>query len=157
MAVRFCGGCLSVLLLVAMPSYAGEAATKKSSAGTAPASELVDVSDVAAVAASDLEAIESQARRRPLDGPANPDPRLNTLRFRDHLSPSTWLRNIKSLPLVTFWQSNRMSIFLGLNSKGLPGLHLQQTEPEEYEAVTAIRLDDPLPDLPVRSLALASR
>jgi hypothetical protein len=80
--------------------------------------------------------------------------RAAPLRFFDRDSLRAQIKSIRRLPLVRLFDNRQMSIYLGIDRKGVAGLHLQQRRPDE-----AVPMDeDAAPvDIPLRSVPLDAR
>lgn len=52
--------------------------------------------------------------------------RLPNLPFRDRQPLINRLKSIQALPFVTLWDSGEAAVYIGVNHRGQPGLHLQQ-------------------------------
>jgi hypothetical protein len=72
---------------------------------------------------------------RRLDGrslPARPrlppttDGNLPDFEFRDTDAPAARLAQVRSGPMLTLWQGRRIQVYLGIDKKGLAGLHFRQ-------------------------------
>lgn len=80
--------------------------------------------------------------------------RTTPLRFFDRDSLRAQIKSIRRLPLVRLFDNRQMSIYLGIDRKGVAGLHLQQRRPDE-----AVPMDeDAAPvDIPLRSVPIDAR
>jgi hypothetical protein len=78
-------------------------------------------------------------------------PRFWLGRFVDHLDLGNRLSQIKSLKLVPIWDGRRLSVFFGVNHRGMPGLHFQQQDPG-YAARVA--MEPPSVTMPLRAVPL---
>ncbi len=83
---------------------------------------LMLASEPAIVAANSLSA---------LDG--THDARLQTLPYADDGAPKHWIGGLRHLSLVTLWQNRRATLFVGVDRRGVAGLHLQRREQGEAE------------------------
>lgn len=76
-------------------------------------------------------------------------------RFVDHFDMGRRLRSIHSLKLVSLWDSRHVSVFVGVNRRGMPGLHIQQQDPAY---VARLEVSKTMPDVlpPLRAVPLSS-
>lgn len=77
--------------------------------------------------------------------------RHRPLRFFDRDSLRAQVESIRRLPLVRLFDNQQMSIYLGIDRKGVAGLHLQQRRPDDFEPVDDA--SDPV-DVPLRSVPI---
>jgi dihydropteroate synthase len=80
--------------------------------------------------------------------------RTAPLRFFDRDSLRAQVESIRRLPLLRLFDNREMSIYLGVDRKGVAGLHLQQRRPNE--SVPAAD-DGPPVDIPLRAVPLDAR
>jgi hypothetical protein len=90
------------------------------SAGAAPG--WMRANEPATVAANTLAALDSTH-----------DARLQTLPYADDAAPKHWIGGLHRLSLVTLWQNRRATLFVGVDRRGVAGLHLQRREQGEAE------------------------
>jgi hypothetical protein len=55
----------------------------------------------------------------------------SNLEFKDHLDYVRRVRALRALSLVHLWDSHNMSLFLGVDRRGVYGLHLRREDPHE--------------------------
>jgi len=83
-------------------------------------------------------------------------PRFWLGRFVDHLDLGNRLSSIKSLKLVPLWDGRHLSIYFGVDHRGMTGLHIQQQDPGYVARLAAIEPPDvivmPLRAVPLNSL-----
>jgi hypothetical protein len=53
------------------------------------------------------------------------------LEFRDHLDYVARVRSLRALSVVRLWDSRNMSVFLGVDRRGVYGIHLRREDPHE--------------------------
>ena len=53
------------------------------------------------------------------------------LQFHDHLDYVARVRALRALPAVRLWDSRNMSLFLGVDRRGVYGIHLRRQDPRE--------------------------
>jgi hypothetical protein len=51
--------------------------------------------------------------------------------FADHDDPHVQLRALRHVRVLRLWDDRRLSVFVGLNRAGVPGLHFQQRDPDD--------------------------
>jgi hypothetical protein len=51
--------------------------------------------------------------------------------FADHNDPQGQLRALRHLRVLRLWDDRHLSVFVGLNREGLPGLHFQRRDPSD--------------------------
>ena len=64
----------------------------------------------------------------PLGGRSESSPNLQ---FHDHLDYVARVRALRALPAVRLWDSRNMSLFLGVDRRGVYGIHLRRQDPRE--------------------------
>ena len=77
-----------------------------------------------AVTATELDVPEMSSVSSSLS--ANRFAALATLQFRDNEPLINRLKRAQAWPLLTFWDSSVATLYLGLDKRGEPGLHLRQ-------------------------------
>jgi hypothetical protein len=78
-------------------------------------------------------------------------PRFWLGRFVDHLDLANRISHIKSLKLVPLWDGRRLTVYFGVDRRGMPGLHIQQQDPS-YAARVAMQ--PPSVTVPLRAVPL---
>lgn len=76
------------------------------------------------------------------------------LRFFDRDSLRAQVESLRRRPLFRLFDARRMSLYLGIDRKGVAGLHLQQRQPDELEPIAD---DAEFVDLPLRSVPIETR
>ena len=105
----------------------------------------------AAIAAEVASALPPAPRETAAVEVAPARPRFWLGRFVDHLDLGNRLSQIKSLKLVPIWDGRRLSVYFGVDHRGMPGLHLQQQDPG-YAARVA--MEPPSVTMPLRAVPL---
>jgi hypothetical protein len=62
----------------------------------------------------------------PTPAPSAANPSHPDFEFRNVDGPAARLARVRSLPLMTLWQGRRTQVYLGIDQKGLAGLHFRQ-------------------------------
>jgi hypothetical protein len=78
-------------------------------------------------------------------------PRFWLGRFVDHLDLVNRVSRIRSLKLVPLWDGRRLTVYFGVNHRGMPGLHIQQQDPSY---VARVAMEPPSVTLPLRAVPL---
>ncbi len=78
-------------------------------------------------------------------------PRFWLGRFVDHLDLGNRLAQVRSLKLLPIFDGRHLSVFVGVNHRGMPGLHIQQQDPG-YAARVA--MEPPSVTMPLRAVPL---
>ena len=68
---------------------------------------------------------------------------LPDFEFRDNGDVVRRLADMRSLPVMTLWQTRRTQIYLGVNQKGLAGVHFRQRVPGELSTLWRSTVDAP--------------
>jgi hypothetical protein len=63
---------------------------------------------------------------------------------------------MRSLPVMTLWQTRRTQIYLGVNQRGLAGLHFRQRGPGELTTLWRSHVDAPV-QVDIRTATQAPR
>jgi hypothetical protein len=66
---------------------------------------------------------------------------LPDFEFRDDGDLVRRLADMRSLPVMTLWQTRRTQIYLGVDQKGLAGLHFRQRGPGELSTLWRSAVD----------------
>ncbi|MGH8265182.1 MAG: hypothetical protein ACRETU_03235 [Steroidobacterales bacterium] len=113
----------------------------------------------APAAARQSPPIDSGVELARLHVPAASPRELPDFHFHDDGDLVRRLADMRTLPVMTLWQSRRTQIYLGVDQKGLAGLHFRQRGPGELSTLWRSTPDAPkhaaataLPQAP-RSLA----
>jgi hypothetical protein len=112
------------------PAKPARAADSAPNAGTSNAQDEAGAAFAAALAA---EATRPLPRLPPAEL-ATPSARMRAfgvLYFADHEDPKGQLRALRHFRLLRLWDDNHVSVFVGVNHGGLPGLHIQRRDPED--------------------------
>ncbi len=102
---------------------------------------------IAAETAHTLPAVSVEAR--PLPSPARRSswPARLVDRFVDHFDLATRLRAMRRLKIVPVFDNSRITVFFGVDRRGVAGLHVQQQDPTDRAAPLLAR-SEPLTDPP---------
>jgi hypothetical protein len=80
-------------------------------------------------------------------------PRFWLGRFVDHLDLGNRLAALKTLKIMPIWDGRRLSVYFGVDHRGMPGLHVQQQDPA-YAARAAAMTVPPGVLPPLRAVPL---
>lgn len=73
---------------------------------------------------------------------------LADLPFRDREPLVNRLRSIQALPFFTLWDSSGATLYVGIDRKGSPGLHLRQKGHSEGAVGLSAAVNEPAPEAP---------
>jgi hypothetical protein len=68
------------------------------------------------------------------DLPADPRDAMGPTHFADRIGLIERLKSLRRLRLLRLWDSARITVFFGIDRKGVAGLHVQQQDPNDLPA-----------------------
>jgi hypothetical protein len=149
MARRRLASCVA-LALSAFVCRAGDVPAPSQKAAEAAATNCTATQSCVTAAASHAPAvarqsppIDSGAELARLHVPAASQRELPEFEFRDNGDLVQRLADMRTLPVMTLWQSRRTQIYLGVDQKGLAGLHFRQRGPGELSTLWRSTIDAP--------------
>jgi len=148
-------GALVALALGAAPVGADALPEHECTREDAQSAAAPETDGIAAEAVHALPAVTVESR--PLPTPARRSfwPPSFVERFVDHFDLAGRLRAIRRLKIVPVFDNARLTIFLGVDRRGVAGLHIQQQDADDLPPLIA--RDAPPADLPpLRGVPLRS-
>lgn len=142
--------CALALSLVALVGRAGDAPAPLAKPANAPTSACATAQTCAPAATTPatavarpvapIEAVTETARLHVASAGARD---LPDFEFRDNGDLVRRLADMRSLPVMTLWQTRRTQIYLGVDQKGLAGLHFRQRGAGELSTLWRSKADAP--------------